>query len=245
MSGRDDDLDRFGVILPAAGTGARFGGDKLAAVVAGRSVLEWSARAFLDRRDVSAVVIVRDRRLPLPLGDDLARHPKLFRCGGGETRDASVWRGLLFLAARADAPAWVAVHDAARPLVSQRLIDHVFGVALLEGAAVPGVAVTDTIKRVTPGGGFDGRRVIETLPRSQLVAVQTPQAMRTDWLLEAFAAREAAVEPGESPAAVTDDAELLELAGYRVAVAAGDSSNVKVTTRDDLQRCEAALRERG
>ena len=241
----NDYSGRFGVILPAAGTGARFGGDKLAAVVAGRSVLEWSAAAFLDRRDVSAVVIVRDRRLPLPLGDEIARHPKLFRCGGGETRDASVWRGLLFLAARADGPAWLAVHDAARPLVSQKLIDRVFGLALLEGAAVPGVAVADTIKRVTPGVGFDGRRVVETPPRSQLVAVQTPQAMRTDWLLEAFAAREAAAAPGESPAGVTDDAQLLEMAGYRVAVAEGEAANLKVTTRRDLDHCEVTLRQRG
>ena len=239
MTKRDErdqrDAARFGVILPAAGAGVRFGGDKLAAVVAGRSVLEWSAAAFLARRDVSAVVVVRDRRLPLPLCDAVSNHPKLHRCGGGPTRDASVWRGLLFLAARADGPAWVAVHDAARPLVSQSLIDRVFGVALLEGAAVPGVAVTDTIKLVENGA------VARTLPRSRLVAVQTPQAMRTDWLLEAFAAREAAVEPGGRPAAVTDDAQLLELAGYRVAVAAGEAGNWKVTTRDDLARCEAAL----
>ena len=88
---------------------------------------------------------------------------------------------------------------------------------------MPGVAVTDTIKRVTRGGGFDARRVVETLPRDRLVAVQTPQAMRADWLLDAFATREAAVAPGGLPAAVTDDAQLLELAGYRVAVAEGEA----------------------
>ena len=231
--------DQFGVVVPAAGGGSRFGGgDKLAALVAGRSVLEWSLRAFLDRDDVTAVVVVRDRRLPLPVSDEVARHPKLHRCGGGESRDMSVWRGLLFLAARAEAPRWVAVHDAARPAVSQALIDRVFGVALLAGAAVPGVAVTDTIKLV------EGGRVARTLPRSRLIAVQTPQAMRADWLLDAYARREAAVPPGGSRPPVTDDVQLLELAEYPVAVAEGEPGNVKVTTPQDITRCEAALASR-
>ena len=202
-------MPRFLVILPAAGRGTRFGGDKLAEVVAGRTVLEWSVAAFDRRADVAAVVVG---------GRD---------CPGGENRAETVAAALRH-AAGVEAE-FVAVHDAARPAVSRGLIDRVFAAAVEYGAAVPGVAVTDTVKRVRDG------TVVETPPRAELVAVQTPQAMRRDWLADALARCPVPL------AAVTDDARLLELAGYPVRVVEGEASNLKLTRPADLGPLGRAL----
>lgn len=226
MSDRAD----FAVILPAAGRGERFGGEKLAQRVAGRSVLEHSIRAFLERSDVSAIVVMRrDPAAPLPVADGIARHPMLKLCAGGEHRAQSVLGGLEAVSALPHPPEFVAIHDAARPAVSQGLIDRVFAAARQHGAAVPGIPVGDTIKR--KGDGV----VIETLSRAQLVAVQTPQAMRRKWLMEAFDRNPLAL------AEVTDDAQLLELAGRAVHIVDGEATNLKVTRAGDLEEIERTL----
>ena len=118
----------------------------------------------------------------------------------------------------------VVVHDAARPLATAALFDAVIA-AVRAGAdaAIPGVPVSDTIKQV------DGERVVETLDRSKLVAVQTPQAFRADALRKAHAAG------GEA----TDDAGLVEANGGTVVVVPGEQANIKVTTPDDLRIAEA------
>ena len=122
----------------------------------------------------------------------------------------------------------VIVHDAARPLASAELIDRVLaGLADADGA-IPGVPLADTVKRVTGG------RVEQTLDRSALVAVQTPQAFRAPSLRDAYAA-------AQNLGAATDCASLLEQAGMQVAVVEGDPANVKVTTAADLERAEAGF----
>ena len=220
----------FAVIIPAAGRGSRFGGDKLACRIGGRYVLEYVIGAFIERPDVAVVVIARDAGARFPVLDALAAHPKLARCGGGENRAESVLRGLEHLAQVGISAEFVAIHDAARPAVSQELIDRVFDAARREGAAVPAVPVTDTIKRVSEG------RVCETPPRRELVAVQTPQAMRREWLAAAYAAWTAGLE------ALTDDVQLLEAAGRPVSVVPGDFTNLKVTRADDLEVLKRLLR---
>jgi len=135
---------------------------------------------------------------------------------GGDTRSASVRCGL---AAIPDGCDIVVVHDGARPLAKKALFDAV--VAAVAGgadAAVPGVALADTVKRVEDG------RVVETVPRDDLVAVQTPQAFRLDVLRAAH----------ESGADATDDAALVEAVGGRVVVVPGDPDNLKITTKSDL-----------
>ena len=207
----------FGVILPAAGSGSRFGGDKLSIHVAGKPVLRWAIEAFAAREDVAEVVVVgpESRR-------ELAGESVLW-CEGGATRDASVRRGLDVLAKLPQPPTFVAIHDAARPGVSQPLIDRVFAAAIERGAAIPGVALVDTIARVRDG------TVVDQPPRDELVAVQTPQVARLAWLVDAFARLPAGV-------AVTDDASVLRAAGYDVAVVLGDAANAKITHADDLDR---------
>jgi 2-C-methyl-D-erythritol 4-phosphate cytidylyltransferase len=214
---------RFLVILPAAGASTRYGTDKLDTVIAGRRAIEWSIDAFLLREDVTRVMVATrsDRDLPA--------HPKLCRCEGGTSRADTVRRAV----EQADCDAgFVAIHDAARPAVGKPLIDRVFTAAIEYGAAVPGLAVTDTIKRIAES------RVVETLPRPDLVAVQTPQAMRRDWLMEAFRTCPLPLDR------VTDDVQLLELAGRRVQVVDGEPDNLKLTRRSDGPRLEAILASR-
>jgi 2-C-methyl-D-erythritol 4-phosphate cytidylyltransferase len=135
---------------------------------------------------------------------------------GGERRSDSVRRGLAVVPDDCDI---VVVHDGARPLAPAELFESVIE-AVLAGAdaAIPGVPVTDTIKRVDDGC------VVDTLSRDDLVAVQTPQAFRAEALRRAH--------EGEPDA--TDDAALIEAAGGTVMVVEGDPMNVKITTRDDL-----------
>jgi 2-C-methyl-D-erythritol 4-phosphate cytidylyltransferase len=135
---------------------------------------------------------------------------------GGETRSASVRAGLIAVPKQAEV---IVVHDAARPLATAEMWDKVLdAVAAGADAAVPVLAVTETLKRV------QNDAVIETLDRHQLVLVQTPQAFRAGALRAAHAgAREA-----------TDDAALVEAAGGRVVTVAGDRRNLKITEPDDL-----------
>src|SRR5581483_6834917 len=118
----------------------------------------------------------------------------------------------------------VAVHDAVRPLAPPALVDAVFAAAATHGAAIPALAVADTLKRVDPGTN----RITETVPRGGLWLAQTPQVFRRDWLAEAYSKR------GSLGGAVTDDAQLVEAVGHPVAVVPGSPENFKITTRDDL-----------
>jgi 2-C-methyl-D-erythritol 4-phosphate cytidylyltransferase len=125
---------------------------------------------------------------------------------------------------------FVAVHDAARPCVTPELIDAVFAAARAHGAALPGLPVADTLKRLD-GDGL----AIETVPRAGLVAVQTPQAFRRDLLVRAYANR------GRLSGAVTDDAQLVEALGHPCRVVEGSPLNLKITTRTDLRLAAAVL----
>jgi 2-C-methyl-D-erythritol 4-phosphate cytidylyltransferase len=204
-------------IVVAAGTGTRFGRPKQFEALGGRRVLDWSVEAA--RTVCEGVVVV----LPVSVGADPAADVSV---PGGPTRSASVRAGLAAVPAAAEV---VVVHDAARPLAGGELFEAVVA-AVVAGAdaAVPGVTLPDTIKRVRDG------RVVETLDRSSLVAVQTPQAFRAEAL------RAAHRSGGEA----TDDAALVEAAGGKVVVVPGDPGNVKLTRPEDLALARAALAER-
>ena len=202
-------------IVVAAGEGRRFGQPKQFAVLGGRPVIEWSLEASRSvARGVVAVVPESFVGSPgIGKGADRVM-------AGGPTRAASVRRGLAAVPESADV---VVVHDAARPLASRELFRAVVE-AVFAGAdgAIPGIAVADTVKRVRNG------RVVETLDRSELVAVQTPQAFRA----EALGARTL-----DTPEA-TDDAGLLEALGLSVAVVPGEYHNLKLTSPEDLAIAE-------
>jgi 2-C-methyl-D-erythritol 4-phosphate cytidylyltransferase len=196
-------------IVVAGGTGSRFGGIKQYESLGDRRVLDWSidrARGIAD----GVIVVVPASRV-----DDAERGADVVVAGGAQ-RSASVRNGLAAVPDSADV---VVVHDAARPMASAELFRAVVdAVAAGADAAVPGVPIVDTVKRVRKDV------VVETLDRDELVAVQTPQAFT------AAALRRAHV--GEPDA--SDDAGLVEAIGGRVAVVPGEATNVKLTTSDDL-----------
>jgi 2-C-methyl-D-erythritol 4-phosphate cytidylyltransferase len=202
-------------IVVAAGSGSRFGRVKQYEDLGGRAVLAWSLDAAWSVCD--GVVAV------LPAGGATSGWHASACVVGGATRSDSVRAGL---AEVPDAASIVVVHDAARPLATASLFARVVeAVRAGADAAVPAVVVSDTIKRV------DGAIVAETLDRSVLVGVQTPQAFRAAVLREAHASgREA-----------TDDAALVEAIGGKVVVVQGERRNVKLTTRDDLLVARAFL----
>jgi len=205
-------------IVVAAGTGARFGGAKQYERIHGRTVLEWSlATARATCEGVVAVIPAADvGRRPL----DASRPPDAV-VAGGSTRSSSVRAGLA--AVPADALV-IVVHDAARPLAGRPLWDAaVAAVRAGADAALCAIEVTDTVKRV------DGARVIDTVDRAGLVAVQTPQAFAAGALRAAHAAG------GEA----TDDGALVEAAGGKVVVVPGSPLNIKITHPHDVAIAEA------
>ena len=213
---------RVAAIVVAGGAGTRFGGPKQFLELAGRSVAERSVAAA--RSVASHVVLVAPEGTTEAHGADAVVR-------GGDSRAASVRAGLAALGSEFDV---IVVHDAARPLASAALFAAV--VAQLDEASVNGaicaVPVADTIKRV---GTFNGRlQVIETIPRVDLVAVQTPQAFRAGILRAAHASGDQA----------TDDAGLVEAIGGTVVVVAGEPENLKLTTPADLRAAQLLLEER-
>jgi len=203
-------------IVVAAGSGRRFGGPKQFAQLGAETVLGRSIRLARHTSDYVVVVLPVDRlEVGLPGADAVV--------AGGATRSDSVRAGLAVVPRSVGI---VVVHDAARPLASESLFARVV-TAVRSGAdgAVPGLPVRDTLKSVQEGW------VRATLDRQSLVAVQTPQAFRIEMLR---AAHEGAPD-------ATDDAGLVEAAGGRVALVAGEEWNVKLTTPADLRLARAWL----
>jgi 2-C-methyl-D-erythritol 4-phosphate cytidylyltransferase len=216
-------------LLVAAGRGERLGADgpKAFVVLAGRPMLDWSLDAL---RRVPAV-----ERIVVALPDGVAAPAGTIGVVGGAERSHSVRAALAAAGAGPDDEP-VIVHDAARPLATPELFERALGALASSGAdaVVAAARVTDTIKRA------DGKdlRVAETLDRSTLWAVQTPQVFRRAALARALA------QPDEALAAATDDAGLVEQAGGRVHVVESSAGNLKVTTPTDLRLAELLLSER-
>ena len=222
-------LEMAAVVL-AAGRGLRVGGDmpKQYRQVAGEPVIRASLVAFLRHQDVARVQpVIQCEDLPL-FQAATAGLNLLPAVQGGATRQASVRAGLEALSDTK--PDIVLVHDAARPFLSSALISRAIAAATKTGAAIPALPVTDTIKRVEADG-----RVAETLDRTALRSVQTPQAFRFSVLLEAH--RRAAAAGRDD---FTDDAALAEWAGLPVTVFAGEAGNMKLTSAEDFAQAETA-----
>lgn len=197
-------------IIVAAGSGNRFGGQKQFMVLGDKRVIDWS-RDIAHAVGDGAVLVVPAEVATSEGG-----------VAGGATRSESVRRGLAAVPSEATI---ICVHDAARPFASEHLYKEVIS-AVVGGAdgAIPGLPVTDTIKRVDQNGV-----VLDTPDRSSLVAVQTPQAFRASVLRRAH----------ESGNEGTDDASLVERVGGKVVVVNGEAINRKLTTPEDLEWARA------
>lgn len=201
----------------AAGSGSRYGGQKQFESLGGTSVVGRSIRAAAAACD--GVVVVITESVPPEVASELKTADAVVV--GGATRSASVRNGLAAIPREVEI---VVVHDAARPGASPALFDAVIS-AVRSGAdaAVPGIAIPDTVKRID--GSADRRVVTETIPRADLVAVQTPQAFDAERLREAHA----------SGLDATDDAGLVEQFGGVVVVVDGEPAAHKITTAGDLE----------
>ena len=219
----------IGVVIVAAGSGVRFGdAGKALAPLAGRPVLAWSLSLFASLPIVSEIVVVAGPHTQagclMLIG--AVSHPHVSVVSGGATRADSVRSGL---AALGPGCTHVAVHDAARPLVTAALVRRVVDAALEGGAAVPVVPVGDTLHVISSDGA-----IASTPDRGPLRAAQTPQVARRDWLEQAYRVADG----------TTDEGGLLHAAGYPVALVDGDPANLKITWPEDLLLAEALLAAR-
>jgi 2-C-methyl-D-erythritol 4-phosphate cytidylyltransferase len=217
-------------VLAAAGRGERLDADrpKAFAPLGGRPLLAESLERLEASGWIQSIVVVAPPGWEEPvilLAEELSAGKVVASVAGGATRTDSVRIGVGEVD---EAAAAILVHDAARPLVPDEVVERLL-TALNEGwdGAVPGLPLSDTVKRVRDGA------VVETLPRAELVAVQTPQAFVAPVLRAALA--------GAEGAQATDCSSLVEARGGRVKVVAGDPRLLKVTTAEDLALVESWL----
>ncbi len=245
------------VIIPAAGQGNRFGGDKLGEDLGGRPLLLRTVELFTKRDEVKSIIVAAPPEsideFRARYGAQLGFHGVQVVAGGRIERWESVRNAI---AAVSQECTHIAVHDAARPSASDALLTRLFDAARVVAAVVPGVPVSSTLKRVSEESfaaapddaiadailgeaGQDavrGRRVEATIDRTRLMAIQTPQIFEAGLLRRAYAQ--------ENLGGATDDAMLVERLGEQVLVVDGDPRNIKITTPSDLAIVRAILGHR-
>ena len=235
-------LVKVSAVIPAAGIGSRMASSPMGMSPAGLSnmpkqfmdlrgkpLLDWAIEAVsLSTRIDEVVLVVREQDVKTLsekyLGND--SFPKISAViAGGDSRTDSVLNGV-----NATNNDWVAVHDAARPFLSARLMELTINAALKHDAATAALPVTDTVaqkKGLSIGGLVD---------RNAILLIQTPQVFRKKILLSSFEAMKESSEDGE---AWTDETSLLIAAGHKVAWVSGEQTNIKITTPEDLPLANA------
>ena len=217
-------------VVPAAGSAARMEGqDKILATLGDWPVLMHTLKALECSALIDEIVVVTRSDLMVTVGQ-LCKDYALSKVSkiivGGDSRTKSVLAGILEVSKQTGL---IAIHDGARPLVTEALIDEVILQAARCSAAAPAVAVKDTIKRASRG------MVEATLDRDSLFAVQTPQVFDADLILAALKKAE------DDGAVITDDCAAVERIGMSVALTSGSYENIKITTPTDLLVAEAIL----
>ncbi len=213
-------------LVVAAGTSSRMGFDKMTAPLQGRPVVEWSLRAFQQCSEITHGVLVCAPDRIAEFQKLAASYPKFQHIvAGGSERSASVLNGLRALAPFA--PGYVAVHDAARPLVTPALITRILAAARIHQAASAAQRMSDTLHRGDAQGVL-----LETVPREGMFAMQTPQAAGFDILLAALQAHQAGS---------TDEVSALIASGIHPVAILNDQPNFKITYPQDLKLAEALM----
>jgi len=227
-------MAKFAVILPAAGKSTRFRDNekKPFAALDGRPVWLRTAELFVSRDDVCQCILVID-----PSDEEMVRRKyganmaflNISLVHGGSERFESVANALKIVKDEVD---FVAIHDSVRPCVTTELIDKVFQQAVKSGAAILALGMTDSLKR---SSSTDPVVIEQSLPRERLWLAQTPQVFSKEILVKAFK---------NVPKGATDDSQVVESTGATVSIVVGSSSNIKITTRDDLFLADAILKSR-
>ena len=248
---------KLSIIIPAAGASTRFSsGDKLSADLGGRPLLLRTVEIFTRRQEVTQIIVAgppdsmdsfKDR-----FGAGLGFHGVVLVPGGREDRWETVRNALH---AVEESSTHVAIHDAARPLVSDEVLDRIFMAAQHLDAVVPVVPVSSTLKQIdlssTIDAGEGGDHLVDsilggagrlevpateiraTVDRSKYVMAQTPQVFKRELILEAYAGRDLQ--------GVTDDSQVVEALGVAPHAIQGDPANIKITTMQDLRLAHALI----
>jgi 2-C-methyl-D-erythritol 4-phosphate cytidylyltransferase len=225
-------MPSFAVILPAAGQSSRFRDPnykKPFAPLDNRAVWLHSAERFLNRSDVKQVLVVISKEDREEFDSKFSANVAILGIevvAGGAERADSVKNALAKVRSEID---FVAVHDAARPVLADAWIDEVFDAAQKTKAAILAVPITGTLKRVNAN-----RTIAETVSRENLYEAQTPQVFARKLLIDAYARY--------SGPAATDDAQVVEKFGHAVTVVPGSPLNVKITTKEDLRFAAQAIK---
>lgn len=221
-------------VIVAGGSGTRMGGGmpKQFRSLCGRPVLWWSMKAFKDEDPDTRLILVLPSDFITLWEDFYASLPDEERFSheiakGGSSRTESVRNGLELVSQK---DSLVAVHDGARPLLSSSLISKGWQTAAEHGAAIPAVAVTDSLRHLEDGGS-------RSVDRSRYVAVQTPQVFWTGLLKEAYASANGKV--------FTDDAAVVEQAGHKVELFEGCPENMKITNPKDMAVAAVLMKRDG
>lgn len=224
---------KVAVLIVAAGRGTRFGSNtpKQFHTLGAASILQATLKACAEGLPQARIAcVIHPDDLAQYHADtaalDLSLLPPVI---GGATRQASVLAGLQAL--QKAPPDIVLIHDGVRPFVTAKLLAAAVEAAQAFGAAIPGLAVTDTIQRTD-----NHRQIVETLARDHLFSVQTPQAFQYELILQAHLRAHAAGQVG-----LTDDASVASFAGHKVTIFHGEAQNRKITMQEDLARANAEL----
>ncbi len=221
------------VVIVAAGSSTRMGGvDKIMAELSGKPVILRSVEAFQQHSAIQEIVVVtrEDLREKIEkLLQDSGMTKVVAVVNGGSTRAESVSKGMDCCSKKAGL---IAIHDGARPLVTQEIITNTIAKAAKTKAAVPAIPVKDTVRIVKGGVGVD------TPDRATLYAMQTPQIFDADLI------RAATLNAMQKNAAVTDDCSAVELMGMRVSIVDGAEENLKITTRVDMAIADLLIGKR-
>lgn len=228
-------MERFEVIIPAAGSGSRMGGDtpKLLLEIGGMPIIRRTVKVFTDNFPDCRITVVTGGGSEPDIRDALSDLPVRF-APGGDTRAESVYNGLISLKdlEYISPDSKVLIHDGARCLVTKDIICRVLEALDRFDAAVCGVAEKNTLKKVARCGND---LIVESTPsRSDYVEVQTPQGFRYSTMVSCF-------KPELISHEITDDVMFAELAGIDVAVVDGSYSNIKITTPEDISSAEGLL----
>ncbi|HIA28799.1 MAG TPA: 2-C-methyl-D-erythritol 4-phosphate cytidylyltransferase [Candidatus Marinimicrobia bacterium] len=222
-------------IIVGAGRGLRFASDsqtqKQFLLLGGEPLILKTLQPFLTSNRISSCVLVVPKSAVDLVKKEVAPYASednIRVIAGGERRQDSVRFGV----EAADGADVVVVHDAVRPFVRQEWISQVIDRCINNDGAIVALSVSDTLKKVVDG------RISETIPRDNIWQAQTPQAFRRELLMEVYASVD------WENVHVTDEAQLLEIAGKSVAIVPGSSENFKITTQDDWSKAEVIWEQR-
>ena len=217
-------------IIPAAGSGKRFGEKKQLKKLSGSPLIHYTLTPFLESSAIADIVIAAQKKDFDKLAsvvDSIATKKKISIIEGGDTRQGSISKALAQINSNTE---YVCVHDAARPFVSRELIEKLINALKTCDAVTVGRKSTDTLKECIDG------IVRRTIDRKKIWQVQTPQAFTKEVIMNAYELAE------KQNILATDDSSLVEEAGYQVNIINDSSINFKITTKEDWIMAEALLR---